>query len=131
LGGGVTLTANPTYRELISSGGLRLIESGALRAALVTHYGAVEELTERISQRVGGYPLLMHEYYPAERRGLESEAAVRAFGLERAVEGIRSERFVRVMNQEFNLLYFMRPNVERVLQMTSEVLVEVDAQLGR
>ena len=119
------------YMFLISTGALRLIESAELRTGLVTHYSVLEDETQRILMRVSGYPMLIHEYFPAELRELQSEAAIREFGLGRAVDGIRSERFIRVMNQELNLLYFMRPRLDRVLELTSGLIAQVESELAR
>jgi hypothetical protein len=131
LGAGAFSTKQPTYDELLSTGRLRLIQSQELRAQLVAHYTASEVQKARTNWRTPGYPMMVHEFYPAELRESVSEAAVREFGVARALQIVRSDRFERVMNQELNLLFFLRTTAEQFLLDTNALLRLVDEERAR
>ncbi len=131
LGGGPELGTSTTYEELIATGALRLIGSPPLRSRLVAHYRSLELGTFRIRLRTSGYPMLIHEYYPAEMRGTATDSLARLFGSLRAVEGLRSDRFNSVLNQEFNLLYFMRLTIDRLGDETNVLIGHVDRERTR
>lgn len=131
LGGGPELGTSTTYEELVATGALRLIGSPSLRSRLVAHYRSLELGTMRIRMRTSGYPMLIHEYYPGEMRGAHTDSIVRIFGLLRAVEGLRSDRFNSVLNQEFNMLFFMRSTIDRLRDETNVLLGHVDRERAR
>ena len=75
--------------------------------------------------------MLIHEYYPAEMSGAATDSLARLFGSRRAVGGLRSDRFNSVMNQEFNLLYFMRSTIGRLGEETNVLIGHVDRERNR
>lgn len=127
----VNLTLATTHDELVATGHLALIRSPALRGAIVEHYYRMRIQTDRLRARIADYPMYVHRYVPAELRGLETEAEMRAFGLARAVRGFRSPEFEALMNQELNFLFLARSVFEEGAVETQAMLRLVDAERAR
>jgi len=123
----IILTRRATYDELLATGNLSLIRSQELRAALVKHYMNADVRQARMLARVANYPLFVHKYYPAELRSQITPAAVRRFGLRRAIKAFRSPEFEALMDQEFNASYFLKAQLEEGLQETDGMLRKVEA----
>jgi hypothetical protein len=125
----LTLARRTTFDELSVTGNLSLIRSATLRAALVDYYGGMDIQADRLLSRIGGYPMYVHAYYPAELRDSKTEEAVRAFDVKRAVRGFRSEEFRSLLNQELNYMFLARPIFERAAAETNTTLHLVEAEL--
>lgn len=127
----IQLVRPTTMDELTATGRLSLIESARLRAALVDFYFMSGIQSRRLSARTAGYPLFVHRYFPAELREGRMTAAMKSFGLARAVRAFRSDAFESLMNQEMNFLFMAVPTMERSAAAVNALLRAVEAELDR
>ncbi len=111
-GGAMGTTANTwvtdtTFKDLIATGNLRLIQDPAVRAAIADYYEGILAETRRVEERFTGYVPFVHSVIPAELRDGLDAAALERFGVDRAMDRVLSEEFRAILNQEYNLLLFM------------------------
>jgi len=139
----IQLGVRTTFDELLSTGSLRLIQSAELRSSLASYY-EVKRLTENRSVvRLGEYPDLVGTLVPGDAfsvdvpgpRGISTvggalaggpESEIRAFGVRRAVTGIRSEPFITLMNGHINYLGVLGPVLMSVNDQLQATLIELD-----
>lgn len=127
---GLTLGTRATYEELVSTGALSLLRNPTLRMELVEYHVLTQVLSDRLLARTADYPGLVHQFYPGEVREGDRSEVVRAFGVKRAVDRVRSEEFESVMNSELNYLYFAEPLMENQGQRVTRLIQAVERYRG-
>jgi hypothetical protein len=127
-----------TFDELLATGSLRLVESAALRSAIVAYYGSKTLAKNRAQSRASRYEPLVRGYLPETQRGPiasradeAAEASIRDFGIQRAVEAIRTPEFAEAMNRHVNYIELVGPMLDAILVEVEELIPRVDAELDR
>lgn len=98
--------ADNVYRDLVSTGNLRLIRDPGLRGRVSQYYGYTDSMIERLRGRHTGYVLYVHTIMPAELRDDVNLAAYENFGIDYALSRILSDDFRGLANAEYNALLF-------------------------
>lgn len=109
LGGSERLTflSDATFRDLQSTGNLRLIRDTEIRAAITNYYLAIENELTRIEGRNSGYVKYIHGVIPAELRDDMDMAEIESMGLEFALARLTSDEFRAIANAEYNKMLLM------------------------
>ena len=130
------LGVRTTFEELLSTGSLRLIRSSTLRSSLASYYESKGLQENRSAMRASGYPDVVRTFLPGDAFGPERSALavvpeleIRVFGLQRAVNGVRSEVFIGAMNRHVNYLSVLRPALDRVNAALQATLFELHAMI--
>ena len=115
-----------TFRDLESTGNLRLIQDPTLRAKIVSHYSAAERETEFAAPRRSGYAMYFSRLVPGELFiGEVTLDVLRPYDLGRVLERVRSEEVRDMLNQEANYAMFLRRQhrgqVERINALLSDI----------
>jgi len=96
-----------TFQDLVVTGNLRLIRNPAIRAAIDEYYEGAAYQNARLSSRFSDYFRFVHAVLPAELRDDIDADVLDEWGVEFAMEHLKSDEFRRLLNQEFNVLLFM------------------------
>jgi len=123
--GGFVLAESTTMDELVATGSLALIESPKLRAELTQYYTVSASVGLRSQGLMPNYPLHVHGAYPAELRDSKTDADVRRWGIDRALDHFVSPEFEGVMNQEYNYMLYMERSMTNLSEATQELLARV------
>ena len=118
-----------TFDDLKATGNFRLIRSAEFRNKVNEYYRDYEDDYRRLQARTTGYAMFIHSIYPSELRDEKSVESVEAFGVERALERIRSDEFQSLMNQEYNYLFFLRNRQKRFLTAAEDWSQELKAYI--
>lgn len=100
-------SADNTFRDLIATGNLRLIQDPAIRAEISNYYETFAAESARIEKRATGYVMFVHSILPGELRDDFDLDAIDEFGIEYAVQRTLSDDFRNLLNQEFNAMLFL------------------------
>jgi hypothetical protein len=127
------LPSSPTFDELISTGALRLIESARLRSSLVLYYDHMRAMGDRGQERSSGYAPIVRGYLPddPESGSNLSEAVLRAYGVRRAVEAIRTPEFAQALNRHVAYVQFFLTEVPLLQAELESVRLQAEAELDR
>lgn len=96
-----------TYRDLQSTGNMRLIGDTDVRSSIVRYYQSIENEVTRIEGRNSGYTQFVHGVIPAELRDEMNMAAIREVGVEFAIRRLTSDEFRTIANAEHNKALLM------------------------
>jgi len=96
-----------TFRDLLSTGNLRLIRSSEIRGKITSYYRALEAQLARVTSRHTDYVSFVHSVLPAELRNDMDLDTVHTFGADFALKRLMSDEFRGVLNQEYNYMLFM------------------------
>lgn len=126
------LGVRSTIDELLATGSLRLIESSELRSAVVSYYEGKRVLENTSAIRISGYRDVVHAYLPGDAfLGEVSDSSIRAVGVRRAVEALRTDEFARTMTRHGNYLVVIGPRLQRVQDAVEVLLPQVLTELER
>ena len=96
-----------TFRDLLSTGNLRLIRSPELRGKISSYYELLDAQLARVESRRTAYVSFVHTVIPAELREDMDLESVRSFGVDFALKRLLSDDFRIVLNEEYNTMLFM------------------------
>ena len=97
-----------TFRDLRSTGNLRLIKDPDIRAQIGSYYEFVDAQITRVEARHSEYVTFVHGVMPAELRNALDIESVDIFGVDFAMKRLLSDEFRIVMNEEYNRMLFMQ-----------------------
>lgn len=121
-----------TFRDLESTGNLRLIQDPALRAKIVSHYSATEREMELAAARRSGYAMYFNRLVPGELFREEVTLDVlRPYDLGRVLERVRTEEVRDMLNQEVNYAIFLSRQHPRQAERVNVLLSDIRAALKR
>lgn len=121
-----------TFRDLESTGNLRLIRDPALRAKIVSHYSATERETEFMSSRRSGYAMYFSGLVPGELfLGEVTLDVLRPYDLGRVLERVRREEVRDMLNREVNYGLFLRRQHRIQVERVDALLYDIRAALKR
>ncbi len=134
----VRLGTRATVDELLSTGSLRLIESGSLRSAIVGYYGNKDLAERRVEAMRSGYPDIVNGRLPrAPAGGLvgtgsddDQQDLLRSYGLTRAARVMVATDFQEAITGQQNFLRLLVPMLKTVLIQNEELTAAVQAELG-
>jgi hypothetical protein len=118
-----------TFDDLKATGNLRLILDTGIRTKLSTYYFNYDNNHARILARVSGYFMFVHSILPAELRDDFNMEIVEEFGIEHALEKIKSHEFQDLLNQEYNLGYFITRLYAVYASVSEEMAAELQAHI--
>lgn len=124
-------TTSTTFEDLKGTGNLRLIRDTEMRRKLSDYYRSAEDFNSRQKARVTGYVRFVHSILPAELRADNNIEAMQSFGVERAVERIRSPEFEDLVDQEYNFAWFKIRAYEIQRDAAAGLLDDLNAYLER
>ncbi len=115
--------SDATFRDLQSTGNLRLIRDTEIRAAITNYYLAIDNELTRLEGRNSGYVKFIHGVIPAELRDDMNMAAIENMGLEFALERLTSDEFRTITNAEYNKMLLMSniPFESNILKMIERI----------
>jgi hypothetical protein len=116
-----------TFEDLKATGNLRLIRDTDIRSKLNQYYVNYDNQHRRMLARRTGYFMYVHSFLPAELRETFTMDAINEFGVEHALEKLRSHEFQDLLNQEYNFAYFIRSNYAWYVEASEKMAGEVDA----
>ena len=105
---GQSWIADTTFKDLSSSGNLRLIGDRDVREAMIHYYGRTQYLFEKVRARNTDYVMYVHSAIPAELRAYKSLEVLQEFGLDYALKRLSSAEFRILANQEYNKMLFLQ-----------------------
>lgn len=121
-----------TFRDIESTGSLRLIHDPALRAKIVSHYSAVERETEFAASRRSGYAMYFARLLPGELfREQFTLELLRPYDLGRVLERVRSEEVRDMLTQEVNYALFLRRQQQGQADRVNALLADIRTALKR
>ena len=97
-----------TFRDLRSTGNLRLIRDPDIRAQIANYYATVDSQIARVQARHTDYVGFVHSVIPGELRDDMSKESMEDFGVEFALQRLLSDEFRIIFNQEYNRMLFMQ-----------------------
>ena len=118
-----------TFDDLQATGNLRMIRDTGIRSKLSQYYFNYENNHARVMARVTGYFMFVHSILPAELRQDFSMEVVEEFGVERALEKIKSHEFQDLLNQEYNFGYFISRIYVAYASRSKEMAAELQAHI--
>jgi hypothetical protein len=118
-----------TFDDLKATGNLRLILDTGIRSKLSTYYFNYDNNHARILARVSGYFMFVHSILPAELRDDFNMEIVEEFGIEHALEKIKSHEFQDLVNQEYNFGYFITRLYAVYASVSKEMAAELQAHI--
>jgi hypothetical protein len=118
-----------TFEDLKATGNLRLIRNAEVRSKLNKYYNEFENTHRRMMARRSGYFMFVHSILPAELRESYSMEVVNAFGVDHALEKILTHEFRDLLNQEYNMAYFLRHIYEFYAELSRELAAELQAHI--
>lgn len=120
-----------TFRDIESTGNLRLIRNPALRARIVEHYSAEERERELAASRRTGYPSYFSSLVPGELFVQEvALEALRPYDLRRILERVRTEEVRDMLNREVNFAIFLRKQHATQAARIDGLIVEIRRALA-
>jgi len=125
----IQLGVRTTFDELLSTGSLRLIQSSALRSSLASYYESKALLENRSAVRVSDYADVVRTLLPGQAYSSAlgvPESEIRTYGVRRALNGIESDAFIGLMNDQINYLDVLGPALDRANDELQATLVELD-----
>ena len=118
-----------TFEDLMATGNLRMIQDTGIRSKLSQYYFNYANNHARVMARVTGYFMFVHSILPAELRDDFNMEIVEEFGVEHALEKIKSHEFQDLVNQEYNFGYFITRIYEVYAGRSSEMAAELQAHI--
>ncbi len=118
-----------TFDDLKATGNLRMIRDTGIRSKLSQYYFNYENNHARVMARVTGYFMFVHSILPAELRDDFSMEVIEEFGIEHALEKIKSHQFQDLLNQEYNFGYFMGRIYETYATVSEEMAADLQAHI--
>ena len=131
--GGTSATpwvTSTTIDDLKSTGNLRLIRNVDLRRRIGRYYHDMEMLFIRSRDRRSGYTAFVSAQLPAETGEELTLELMKPFGIDRAVESFRSEKFQDLLNQEYNVAKFRDQITSLPSKQLAQDLEDYIQQLG-
>ncbi len=116
---------NSAYTELMSTGGLRLIDDPQLRSILVSYYEDWEHQTERLDRHRGSYPTEVYRMLPPE--ALHGQVMPRDAAA--VVARIRTDRMRAELNHEANNALLITQILEAYLPRLAQLVDAVRSYL--
>lgn len=102
-----TWYTDTTFQDLRATGNLRLIKDPDIRAKISRYYEGMQSEALRVEARFTNYAAFVHAVLPAELRDDIDLDALEAFGTDYALERLLTDDFRDLLNQEYNLMFFL------------------------
>jgi len=130
--GGVSpsfFVTSTTKDDLTATGNFRLIQDVALRGRISQYYVAYANNHKRLVARTTGYPATVVSVLPSALRDKLDLKAMEGWGIDPALEVVLSKDFQFLLNQEYNLAYFLDSLYSNQLQVIEELCRDLEAHI--
>lgn len=115
-----------TYKDIVSTGNLRLIRNKSLRQQILYYYMLGENTQNYLDNLKSDYANFMNSYLPFDSRGT-FEPTLEEIQL--AFHAIRSNEFLRIANTELTYAYALRVRIDRISELNQAVLKLIEDEL--
>lgn len=115
-----------TYKDIVSTGNLKLISNKSLRQQILYYYQFGENSQTYLNNLRTDYATFVNSYIPYDAHGTFTPEKG---DIELYLEAVRTKEFLRLANSELTFAYAFRSRINRLSELNREILKELEDEI--